>query len=110
MAFFSVKQILDKLRKSYPDLNLRIHEGEAVQNWEQAVGPQIASHARALKVKEKILFVEVDHPIWKAELQAQKQMLIKRLNASLEHPESHVLDLFWIDPINRGGSTARSPR
>lgn len=48
--------------------------------WPEAVGPQIAKHARALWVRDgKHLVVEVDHPVWQTQLRHLEQKLLERL-------------------------------
>ena len=52
--------------------------------WADTVGPQIAARARPVRVREGILEVRVDHPVWMQQLQLLKPRLLARLNARLE--------------------------
>jgi len=79
----ALDQLLDILKKvggKYPAFAKRMSEAEALTNWEQAVGATISKHARAVKVVDGVLFVEVDHPIWKTELHHRKRQILEALN------------------------------
>ena len=93
--------ILNRLRSRYPGFSKRIVEVEALGRWEAAVGPIIAKHTRALKVQDSVLWVEVDHPIWKSELHYRKDQIMKILNqgsAQLSPAEKPLKDIFFVDP------------
>src|SRR5690606_27387634 len=95
MGFFTLTDILKKLTAQNPALKKRLEEAEALKAWEAAVGPQIAKHATATRVDNGVLYVEVDHSIWKTELHHRKTQILDRLNAGLG--DRHVIqDLFLI--------------
>ena len=107
MAFDRLFDILKKTRTSYPILTQRIEEAEALARWDKAVGPAIAKHARAIRVHESVLWVEVDHPIWKSELHHRKRQILDILNGAipgtlkkpgLPAPQQTLLDLLLLDP------------
>ena len=76
----SFLEILRKLQSKNPLLKQRIDEAGALSRWEKAVGAQIAKHTRAIQVKDSVLWVEVDHPIWKSELHHRKRQILAALN------------------------------
>ena len=89
--------ILNQLKRRYEAFGKRVDEAEAVQRWDTVVGPGIAKHTRAIRVEDQVLWVEVDHPIWKSELLYQKNQILEKLNGSL--PEStRVQDILFLDP------------
>jgi predicted nucleic acid-binding Zn ribbon protein len=47
--------------------------------WEEAVGPQIAAHARPASLTDGRLVVDVDHPTWATQLRFLEQDLLTRL-------------------------------
>jgi hypothetical protein len=107
MAFDRLFDILKKTRTQYPVLTQRIEEAEALSRWEKAVGPAIAKHARAIRVQESVLWVEVDHPIWKSELHHRKRQILDILNGAtpanaarpgLAPPKQTLVDLLFLDP------------
>src|SRR6267154_1845059 len=82
MAFDRLFDILKKTRERYPVLTKRIEEAGALSRWEKAVGPAIAKHARAIRVQDAELWIEVDHPIWKSELHHRKRQILDILNGA----------------------------
>lgn len=94
--------ILKKLRQQYPGFGSRMHEVEALGRWAAAVGPAIAKHTRALCVKDRVLWVEVDHPIWRSELHYRKRQILQLLNEGrgekLGPAREALEDLFFVDP------------
>jgi predicted nucleic acid-binding Zn ribbon protein len=102
MGFDSLLDIIRKAQKRYPALAKRIGEAEALGRWEIAVGPAIAKHTRAIRVQDEVLWVEVDHPIWKSELHHRKRQILELLNTgrgdSLAPAKDPVKDIFFVDP------------
>ncbi len=98
VAFDPLLGILDKLRSRYPQLGKRLAEAEAVSRWESAVGPAIAKHARAVRVQDGSLWVEVDHPIWKSELHHRKRQILDLLNGKRPAGEPALTDLLLVEP------------
>jgi predicted nucleic acid-binding Zn ribbon protein len=99
----SLTEILKLLKNRYPTFSKRIVESEALGRWEVAVGPTIAKHTRVIKVQDAVLWVEVDHPIWKSELHYRKEQILKILNegsapSQLGPAEKPLNDLFFVDP------------
>jgi hypothetical protein len=76
--------ILKKIQNKNPALRQRIREATAMDRWTVVVGPHIARHTRAIKVHEGILWVEVDHPIWKSELHHRRRQILDLLNQDLK--------------------------
>lgn len=108
MRLNSLFEIIKITRKKYPRLSARISEAEALGRWNLAVGELIAKHSKAIRVKDSVLWVEVDHPIWRAELHYRKQQILDILNnkASLTNrsssAQSEVLkDIFYLDPRHK---------
>jgi predicted nucleic acid-binding Zn ribbon protein len=93
MSFYNLADILKKLRSQNPILSKRIEESDALSRWDEAVGPQIAKHARAIRIQDGVLWIEVDHPIWKTELHYRKRQILERLNTS----SSPIQDLLLLD-------------
>jgi predicted nucleic acid-binding Zn ribbon protein len=78
------QDVLQRLCRRYPVLSQRIDEGSALLRWEKAVGPAVARHAKVKWVKDSVLFVEVEHPIWRSELHHRKQQIIDILNHKID--------------------------
>lgn len=65
-------------------LDEKLREYRAWQIWDEVVGPQIAARARPIRIREGILEVRVDQPVWMQQLQLMKPKILARLNARLE--------------------------
>src|SRR4051812_33856973 len=104
MGFDRLADILKFIGSHNPLMTKRIEEAEALARWEKAVGPAVAKHARAIRVQDSILWVEVDHPIWKSELHHRKRQILDLLNARGAPPNasSEILaaieDILFLDP------------
>jgi len=101
MGFDSLLDILRKAQRRHPGFAKRLGEAEALGRWDVAVGPAIAKHTRAIRVQEGVLWVEVDHPIWKSELHHRKHQILELLNSgrgeSLAPAKDPVKDIFFAD-------------
>ena len=51
--------------------------------WPSVVGPQIAARTQPLRLRDQILEIRVDHPVWMQQLQLMKPQLLQRLNQQL---------------------------
>ena len=51
--------------------------------WDETVGPQIAARARPVRIRDGVLEIRVDQPVWMQQLQLMKPMLLGRLNDRL---------------------------
>ncbi len=70
----------------------RLQQYRAWQVWETVVGPQIAARTRLIRIREGVLEVRVDHPVWMQQLQLLKPQILSRLNERLGTDTLH--DLF----------------
>lgn len=95
MGFQKLIEILGHARGRYPNLAKRLDEAEALGRWEKAVGPIIAKHSRAIRVQDEVLWVEVDHPIWKSELHHRRRQILDLLN---QPGQSVLKDLLFLNP------------
>jgi predicted nucleic acid-binding Zn ribbon protein len=105
MIFENLINIIRNAQDRHPTFSIRLAEAEALGRWPIAVGEVIAKHARAIRVKDSILWVEVEHPIWRSELHYRKQQILDILNAKapcprqdLAQPKDVLVDIFYIDP------------
>ena len=98
MSFNSLAQIMTLLRNRYPALGNRWDEAQQLAQWEKAVGPGIAKHAKALRVEEGVLWVEVDHPLWKAEIHNRRGQILEKLKNLADAPkEVTITDIRCMD-------------
>jgi predicted nucleic acid-binding Zn ribbon protein len=90
----------------------RLREEEVVTGWDDAVGPQIAAHARPSHVVNRRLTVVTESPVWTQQLALLKPELLRRIAARFG-PDA-VTDLFFvtgrIDPVPAPRATAGRER
>lgn len=67
-------------------MTARLREYRAWQVWNEVVGPQIAAHAQPCGIRDGVLEVKVDQPVWMQQLQLLKPKLLARLNEHLGSP------------------------
>jgi predicted nucleic acid-binding Zn ribbon protein len=58
----------------------KIQETRVLDAWSEVVGPVIASHTGNKYVSRRVLYVQMDTPIVRNELQMMRQSLVERLN------------------------------
>ncbi len=57
-----------------------IREARIVLLWEGAVSPEIARQTEAVKVKNRVLYVNTKSPVWAQELNFFKKEVIDKIN------------------------------
>lgn len=71
----------------------KLRQYRAFQIWEAVVGPQIAAHAHPARIRDGVLEVKVDQPVWMQQLQLLKPRILQQLNQQLEG--TGLRDIFW---------------
>ena len=113
MGLESLLDIIKKAQERHPAFRSRLAEAEALGRWRLAVGEHISKNARAIRVQAGVLWVEVDHTIWKAELHYRKQQILDILNGKtlgasatrMSAPVEILKDIFYVDarpPAQKG--------
>lgn len=97
MSFLRLDEVIKKAKERYPRFSNRFDEAEALVGWTKAVGPIIAKHSQAVCVKNRVLFVEVDHPIWKTELLHRKDQILTILNSGESSKLALFSDIHFLD-------------
>ncbi len=95
----TLNQVLARIIKAHTTLKKGVEEAQILEIWPLAVGEALGKHTRAIKLKGKTLWVEVDHPVWKQELHSNKMLAIKRMNDKLREllSDQHVVeDIFLV--------------
>lgn len=62
----------------------KLQDYRAWQVWDEVVGPQIAARARPSRLRDGVLEVRVDHPVWMQQLQLMKPSILARLAQHLK--------------------------
>jgi len=71
----------------------KLHAYRSWLVWDEVVGPQIAAHARPVRIRDGVLEVRVDQAVWMQQLQLLKPKLLARLNERLGGQT--IGDIFW---------------
>lgn len=61
----------------------KVRECQAMLAWESVAGPQLARHARAVRVQRGRLQLAVPSAVWRTHLSFSKQQLVERINQRL---------------------------
>ncbi|MCK5076284.1 MAG: DUF721 domain-containing protein [Calditrichia bacterium] len=83
MKASTINKILKEFIKKSP-YKKRFEETMAIVAWPKAVGETISRQSKAVRIKDGILFVQVENASWKHELYMLKTNIIKKLNRYLE--------------------------
>jgi hypothetical protein len=89
----------------------RLREEDVITGWGEAVGPQIAAHARPSHIANHRLTVVTENPVWTQQLALLKPDLLRRI-ATRFGPDA-VSDLFFVtgtlDPVPAAEPPAPRP-
>lgn len=95
--------LVDKLLKGL-GLDERVQQYRALIIWDEVVGPQIAARTRPIRIRERVLEVNVDQPTWQQQLQLMKPKILAQLNAELG--KATIKDLY----LKRGKVNVRADK
>lgn len=73
-----IGQAIQELLKSY-HIKSKFDEASLVTSWERIVGKPVAKRTRKVFVRNKVLFVELDSPAMKHDLNLHKSQIIELL-------------------------------
>lgn len=74
--------VLDSLTRTM-GIHDRLGSYRVWQVWAEVVGPQTAQHAQPLRLRQGVLEVRVDHPVWMQQLQLLKPRILEQLNRAI---------------------------
>ena len=82
---FRAKPLGEAIEELVQSLGIKkkLHEYEAVLQWERVVGEQIAKVATATRITKGVLFVKVKTSTWRNELTIRKPEIIKKINDTI---------------------------
>lgn len=82
-----LKQLLQQ-----PGMGEQLSRHQAWLIWDQLVGEQIAARARPRRLRQGILEVTVDHPVWMQQLHMLKPTILEKINARI--PNAGISDIY----------------
>jgi len=75
----ALRQLVPGIMKGL-GLEQRLHQSQVFHQWPDIVGVDIAKHAQPVSLKNGMLIVAVDHPVWLQELSRyHKPMLVQKI-------------------------------
>ncbi len=79
------KALGDAIEELVQNLGIKkkLREYDAVLQWEQIVGEQIAKVSTATRITKGVLFVKVKTGTWRNELTMRKPEIIKKINTTI---------------------------
>lgn len=80
-------EILEK-----PGIGEQITRHQAWLVWDQVVGKQVARHARPLRLRQGVLEVQVDHPVWMQQLQMLKPLILEKITDKV--PRAGITEIY----------------
>jgi len=67
-----------------PGLSLKLSENKAILFWHEVVGDDIAKNTQPTAVRNNILFVSTESPVWAHQLTIIKNKIIETINEKLK--------------------------
>lgn len=64
-------------------LDLKLNEAKLMKSWPVLLGPTIAAYTTDLKIRDKVLYVQLSSSVLRNELIMCREMLIKKLNGQI---------------------------
>ncbi|MBX7256339.1 MAG: DUF721 domain-containing protein [Candidatus Hydrogenedentes bacterium] len=75
----AVGDILKNLKAS-SDLGKRLQQAEIWARWPELAGPNLAAHGFPKTIRDNMLYIEADSPVWMNRFAYEKWGLLKRIN------------------------------
>jgi len=94
-----IKTILSQLLKTEPPE--KVLPNALAERWKIITGEQLGQHCAPVSLKNRVLYIHVDHPGWLSEIRRlPKDHLLKKISSIPDLPE--ITDLrFILDPAIR---------
>jgi predicted nucleic acid-binding Zn ribbon protein len=82
MAFSDLRSILDTVLKEHNFGDVHAHK--VFSQWKELAGPKVAAHAMPVRMNKRILYVEVDDPLWLAQLKYMKGDILNKIDRQIK--------------------------
>lgn len=102
----SIGDILADLQKT-SELGVQLRLAEIWSRWPEVAGPHLAAHGRPRGIRDKVLHIEAESPVWMHRFAYRKWAILGRIHRILR--EELVSDLFIVlaeepdDPPSQDG-------
>jgi predicted nucleic acid-binding Zn ribbon protein len=79
MALVAVKSVLNRVLKNWNISPAEVEAYQVFDLWGDIVGEKVAARSRPARIAEHRLFVEVDDPLWLAQLKYMRVSVLERI-------------------------------
>jgi len=93
VSFFSLKHVLESVLKEHK-LTSDIDAYKVFSVWGEIAGPTMANHCRPSRLHGDTLYVEVDDPIWLAQLRYMKEDILRKIDRRIKPGTFRELKFF----------------
>jgi predicted nucleic acid-binding Zn ribbon protein len=83
MSFKPVGSVLGKVLRNCRVTAKDVEALKVFSLWPQVVGERVAQHARPIRVNRQRLYVEVDDPVWLAQLRLMRVDILDRVEKTM---------------------------
>ncbi len=66
------------------NLDEKLNETTAIKSWEKVAGKLVARHTQDLHIRNKVLFVKIDSPALKNELNYNREKIVGMINKAVK--------------------------
>jgi predicted nucleic acid-binding Zn ribbon protein len=99
----SIQDVLAQLRRE-TELGRQLEQAQIWSRWPEIAGPRLLEHGRPYGIRDEVLYIEADSPVWMHRFAYRKWTLIRRINRIAGH--ELVSDIFLV--LADGADEARS--
>lgn len=75
----SLKEVLQQFLRTF-GLEKRVDEQRVIAGWGKVTGPMISKYTRNIRMRNKVLYVEITSSVVRNELNYAREQLVKALN------------------------------
>jgi predicted nucleic acid-binding Zn ribbon protein len=83
MPFFALKKVVQRVLREY-NFTEDIDAYRVFSLWEDIVGEKMADHTKPVRINERILYVEVDDPLWLTQLKYMKVDILNKIDMRIK--------------------------
>ncbi len=83
MAFYSLQNVLKKVLRD-ANLPVNLDAYKIFHLWEEIAGEPLSRQATPVRIDERILWVEVNDPVWLTQLRYMKLDIIKKIDRRIK--------------------------
>ena len=89
----SIQDVLAQLARE-TELGRQLEQAQIWSRWPEIAGPRLFEHGRPHGIRDNVLFIEADSPVWMHKFAYRKWDLIRRINNIAGH--ELISDIFLV--------------